>query len=103
VARLKPFIGTKEIAFELAKKDSDQFDEDKILAYRGDRNSRKTMEFLLQFMDGDQVWLPYSQDIFQMQQYETFCQETSGLHFLQYTFSVAKQRIKEINRQPITT
>ena len=102
VSRLKPFIGTRDEAYELAKKDTDQYEVDTILAYRGDPETRTTMEFLLQFRDGDQVWLPYSSDIFQMQQFETFCLSTPGLYFLQYSFSVAKSRIQAINRQPIT-
>ena len=71
VTRLKPFIGSREEAYELAKKDTDQFEVDCILAYRGDPETRTSMEFLVRFMDGDQTWLPYSQDIFQMQQFET--------------------------------
>ena len=102
VTRIKPFIGSREEAYELAKKDTDQFEVDSILAYRGDPEIRTTMEFLIRFMDGDQTWLPYSQDIFQMQQFETFCVETPGLYFLQYSFSVARSRIKDINLQPIT-
>ena len=102
VTRIKPFIGSREEAYELAKKDTDQFEVDSIQAYRGDPDTRTTMEFLIRFMDGDQTWLPYSQDIFQMQQFETFCVETPGLYFLQYSFLVARSRIKDINLQPIT-
>ena len=48
VGRLKQFIGTsRKDGFELAKKDSNQFDADKIIAYRGDLETRTTMEFLL--------------------------------------------------------
>jgi hypothetical protein len=36
------------------------------------------------------------------QQFETFCVNTPGLYFLQYSFSVARSRIKDINLQPIT-
>jgi hypothetical protein len=87
----------------LAKKDTDQFEVDRILAYKGNPEARTTLEFLVRFMDGDQTWLPYSQDIFQMQQYETFCVETPGLYFLKYSFSVAQSRTKDVNRMPITT
>ena len=37
-----------------------------------------------------------------MQQFERFCVETPGLYFLQYSFSVARSRIRDINLQPIT-
>ena len=48
VGRLKQFIGTtRKDGFELAKKESNQFDADKIIAYRGDLETRTTMELLL--------------------------------------------------------
>ena len=98
VTRLKPFFGTREGAYDLAKKDTDQFEVDRIFAYRGDPDKRATMEFLFRFMNGDETWLPYSQDIFQMQQFENFCVETPGSRIK----GVPKPRIKEINRQHIT-
>jgi hypothetical protein len=46
-------------------------------------------------------WLPYTQDIFQMVQFEEYCNHTPGLYFLQYTHSVAATRTKLVNKQPI--
>ena len=65
VERLKPFFGTGTEAVELAQRDNDQFDVERILAYRGDPETRTTMEFNVLFRSGDVVWLlPYSQVIF---------------------------------------
>eukprot|EP01035_Chromulina_nebulosa_P033459 gene33459-44808_t len=61
------------------------------------------MEFFVLFKSGDSVWLPYSQDIFHMVQFEEFCNSTPGLYFLQYSHSVAETRKKLVNKQPITT
>ena len=61
------------------------------------------MEFHVLFKSGDTVWLPYSQDIFQMIQYEDFCNNTPGLYFRQYSSSIAERNRKEVNKQPITS
>ena len=61
------------------------------------------MEFLVLFKSGDSVWLPYSQDIFRMVQFEEFCKITPGLYFLQYSHSVVETRKKLVKKQPITT
>ena len=103
VERLKPFFGSREDAVDLAKRDTDQFDVDCIIAYKGDPETRTTMEFFVSFKSGDSVWLPYSQDIFQMVQFEEFCNNTPGLYFLQYSHAVAETRKKLVNKQPITS
>jgi hypothetical protein len=103
VERLKPFFGTRSEAAELAKRDSDQFDVERILAYRGDPETRTTMEFNVLFKSGDAVWLPYTQDIFQMIQFENYCNDTPGLYFLQYLSKDADKRQTAVNKQPITT
>ena len=67
VERLKPFFGSRN-----NYADTDHYDVDRIIVtYRGE--TRTTMEFLVLFKSGDSVWLPYSQDIFQMVQFEEFC------------------------------
>ena len=95
--QLKPFFGSRQGAIDLAKRDTDQYNADKIVSYWGDPDSRFTMEF------HDSVWLPYTQDIFQMIQYEDFCNNTPGLYFLQYSSSIAERNRKEVNKQPITS
>jgi len=102
VTRLKPFIGTKDEAFQLALRDNDQFEVDKIIAHRGDPKTRTTMEFEIRFMDGSCKWLPYSSDIFQMLQFEDYCREQPGLYFLSYNVKAAAEAIKAINKMPIT-
>ena len=46
VERLKPFFGFRQDGIDkLAKRDTDQFDVERILACRGDPEIRTTMEF----------------------------------------------------------
>jgi hypothetical protein len=73
--KLKLFFGTREEAIEMAKLDRDEFTVDTFLAYRGDPMLRSSMEFLVRFADGDgdEVWLPWSKDLFDTIPYETFC------------------------------
>ena len=79
VERLKPFFGSREDTVDLAERDTDQCDVDRIVTYRGDPETRTTMEFLVLFKSGDSVWLPYSQDM-------EFCNITPGLYFRVFTF-----------------
>ena len=103
VERLKPFFGTRTEAVELAKRDNGWFDVERILAYRGDPATRTTMEFHVLFISGDVVWLPFSQDIFQMIQFEDYCDKSPGLYFLKYSYSDSAKRQAVVNKQPITS
>jgi hypothetical protein len=73
VERVKIFHGNREEAFRLAQIDTDQFEVDKILAYRGDPLKRTSVEFEVKYADGQVLWVPWSQDLFQTVQYEDFC------------------------------
>ena len=55
------------------------------------------------FRLGDVVWLPYSQDIFQMIQFEDYCDKTPGLYFLKYSYSDSARGRAVVNKQPITS
>ena len=70
VERLKLFYGTKEEAFKMAQIDNDQYVITRFIAYRGDPDTRTTMEFEVEFRDGSHPWLPWSNDLFDTVQYE---------------------------------
>jgi hypothetical protein len=101
VDHLKIFRGSLDEARKLALLDQDEYQIDAFLAYRGEPLKRRTMEFLVRFCDGDEIWLPWSQDLFNTVQYETFCRSKPELVPLVYTEKVASQRIKSTNRSPI--
>jgi hypothetical protein len=63
VDRLKPFFGSEKDAFQSAMLDNDQYAIEAIRAYRGDPEKRMQCVFLVHFMDGDEVWLPWSFDL----------------------------------------
>ena len=102
VERVKLFVGTREDAYRLSQEDADQFEIEKILAWRGDPEKRTTMEFEVQFADGEVVWKVWDQDLFQTIQYEEFCRNNKELYPLLFDLKTAKIRLAEMNRTPIT-
>jgi len=79
VSSLKIFHGTREAASKAALLDFNQFVISKFLAYRGDPLTRTTMEFEIQFEDGDVIWLPWSDNLFNTTPYEDFCRANPPL------------------------
>jgi hypothetical protein len=102
VSEVKIFHGSKEQALEMAKLDFDQYVVKKILAYRGDPDTRTTMEFYVHFEDDSKVWIPYNKDLDASVQFEDYCRSRPELSLLLYSASEAKRRKAEINRKPIT-
>ena len=102
VSQLKIFHGTLQEALSLAKVDCDQFTITKFLSYRGDPLVRTTMEFLILFEDGSEVWLPWSDDIFSTVAFEDYCRNTPPLKFLLYKRSEADKLIRELRKSDIT-
>jgi hypothetical protein len=81
--------------------DHDEYQIDKFLAYRGDPLKRLSMQFLVRFQDGDEVWLPWSKDLFATVQYEAYCRSRSELSPLIYPERIASQRIKALDHSEI--
>jgi hypothetical protein len=102
ISRLKPFFGTAKEALDLAVHDNNQFTIDEILAYRGNPETRTTLEFQIRFADGDTRWVPWSKDLFESAPYETFCRQHTHLFPLLYTVQRAKEEIKKLSNQVIT-
>ena len=73
VGRCKIFSGCKKSAIETARYDYQQFVVNKILAFRGNPETRTTCEFLVRFEDGAEIWITYSLDLFKTVPYEHFC------------------------------
>ena len=100
LSRLSLFAGTREEALQMALLDRDHFIVKQILAYRGDIDQRSTMEFEVEFADGDVKWLTYSLDLFNTIPYEIFCRGHPELRFLLLSAKVAlteRKRIKNSN------
>jgi hypothetical protein len=101
IERLKIFYGTREQAYKLAQIDTDQYIIRRFLSYRGDPDTRTTMEFYVEFEDNSKVWLPWSNDLFDTTFYEDYCERTPELFLLKYRLERAKQVSADINKQVI--
>lgn len=102
VSRLKIFHGSLEDAKKVAMIDNNQYVIREFKAYRGDPLLRTTVEFEILFEDDSLVWLPWSKDLFETVQYETYCRSRPELYPLIFDFKTAQQRIRDINKSPIT-
>ncbi len=99
---VKIFHGDREQAFKTAMVDTDQYEVDCIISYRGDPETRTTTEFLVRYKDGEELWVPYSKDIATTEQFETFCRSNSQLFYLLYSSEVAKQVASRIKSAEIS-
>jgi hypothetical protein len=102
-SRVKVFHGNKEQAYAAALLDNDQFVIRKIVAYRGDPLLRTSMQFLVHFEAGAELWLPWSQELFQAVQYEEFCRARTPLYILVFSVKEANAFIVRKNKEVITT
>jgi hypothetical protein len=102
VNRLRLFYGSLEEAKKAAQLDSDQYEVNKIVAYRGDPDQRTTMEFEVHFADGEIQWVTWSQDLFQSIPYEDFCRSKPELSPLLFTSTEASLIRVALNKTPIT-
>jgi hypothetical protein len=102
VEDLKLFHGSLEQAIDAARRDNDQYAIESVITYRGDPLQRTTTSFLVHFVDGDKVWLPWSMDISSTQAFEIFCQSRPELYLLLYSSKEAKRMYAAINKQSIS-
>lgn len=101
VSRLKPFFGSRADAHSAAQADHDQHVISTFLAYRGTPALRTSVEFEVQFADGQTLWLPWSKDLFDTVQYEDFCRSHRELVTLLSTAAEAAALTKRIRDTPI--
>jgi hypothetical protein len=71
--RVKLFVGTSAEAQEAALRDADQYYIDSFLAYKGNPEVRTTVIFYIKFADGCVHWMPWSKDLYDTEQYESYC------------------------------
>jgi len=93
VGRLSLYTGSKQEALKGARADTDQHHIERICGYRGDIDKRETMEFYVEFTDGDALWKRFDQDLASTAQFESFCESLPQLRPLRFPASeVAKQK-----------
>ena len=106
VEKVQLFAGTREEALEAANWDADQFKVQEIRAHKGEPEFRKSMEFLVLFSDGDELWISFStsaNNISKTVAYEMYCRSKPELYILVLTEAQARKHISEINKRNITT
>ena len=86
----------------MALLDNDQFVVKKVVAYRGEPQTRTTMEFQIEFEAGTIMWLPWS-SISSTVQFEDFCRSRPQLNLLVYDSKAAAAYVKRKDREPITS
>ena len=104
--KIQLFIGSKEEAMEAATWDADQYVVDKILAHRGDPWHRTTMEFLIVYSDGDQLWQRFNTDNHNISKtiiFEDYCRSKPELFILLLTDTEARKHKAAINKKRIVS
>lgn len=87
---------------KLGLRDQNQYVIEKIITYKGDPLKRTTTSYLIKFMDGDIIWVPWSKDISVTLQFEDFCRSRSELTPLLYDEKVWRKMATDMNKNPIT-
>ena len=106
VEEVQLFIGSRDQALEAARLDANEYLVVGIKAYRGDPLVRTTMQFLVCFSDGDEVWMYFSNkksNISKTIVFEEYCRSKPELYILVLSDRDAKRHIVEVNRRRITT
>ncbi len=93
---LQIFVGDNESAVRVARLDEDQQLVDSIVAYVGNPEKRKSLDFLVKFSDDEERWLPYSNDINQTIAFEKFCKSRKELSIVLMPLEEVKQLKREI-------
>ncbi len=76
------FSGSNDEALKIARLDDDQYVIDCIAGYSGDPEKRSTLQFLVRYEDGDELFVKYSPDITMTKAFEEFCKVRRHLSIL---------------------
>ena len=102
VTRLKMFHGTEAEGYKAALLDADQHVIRRILRWKGDPMKRTTMEFKVEFEDGDIIWLTYSKDLDESVQYGNYIDAHPYLYPLRFKANHASKQVASIRKLAIT-
>ena len=102
VEKLKIFHGDYEKAYRTALEDNNQSVIAHFLYHRGDSERRKTMQFKVEFADGDILWLPWSQDLSSTIPFEDYCRGIPELYILLFSDKDAQDFKRKKQKTSIT-
>jgi len=100
------FIGSRTQALEAANWDADQFKVDIIKAHRGDVWHRTTMEFLVVFSDGEEMWQRFNTDNHNISKtiiFEEYCRAKPELYILVLSDKEARKYKSTMDAKRITS
>jgi hypothetical protein len=103
VTRIKMFHGTEDDGYQTALLDADQHVIRQLLHWKGDPMKRTTMEFQVEFEDGDILWIPYSKDLDDSVQYGNFIETHAYLYPLRFKANLVSKQVNSIRKQPIVS
>jgi hypothetical protein len=93
-------VGEME-AKRIARIDQKQFLVSRVVAYRGDPQLRTTMEYLVNYEDGDELWRPHTEDITLTEAWKEFVSGKPRLTGLTMSAEDQRKRVAEINKRKI--
>lgn len=103
VTEVALWVGTEEEAEEAARWDNDVYVVRKVLAHRGNIYIKTHMEFLLQYSDGQKLWMPYGKRKDQidstLEALQIYCMHTPELCTFCMNDRVARKYIRENTRK----
>jgi exodeoxyribonuclease III len=98
VRHVKIFAGTHKQAFEAALLDRNQYRVRSIHDYRGDPDTRTTMEFFTEWEDGTKLWKVWCNDIITTVAFDDLCKARKELQYLLIPVSKVAQSKRELNK-----
>ena len=104
VDRLRPFIGSKEDALNMAKLDYNQFDVVQFNYFTGNPHKRTSMMFSVTFSLNnilEEKMLPYEANIDKTQQFDVYINKHPILFPLRYHVKESKRQINSMNKNRI--
>jgi hypothetical protein len=101
VSMIKPYFGSEDMARKAALLDFDQYETVAIHNYVGEPTSRRTLEFQVEYADGDILWKTWDEDLFNCEAYLTFCRTRPEMWSCALTVEVARKERMALNRAPI--
>ena len=103
VSEVALWVGTDLEAEEAARWDNDVYVVTKVLAHRGNIYVKTHMEFLLEYKDGEKVWMPYGKrkDMIDstLEALQIYCVHTPELYTFCMNDRVARKYIRENMRK----
>ena len=105
VDRIKPFLGSKEDALNMAKLDYNQFDVVRFNYFTGNPHKRTSMLFNVTFAYNgitEAKMIPYSRDLDRTEQFDIFINSRPILFPLRYSLKESKHEINLMNKERIT-